>query len=346
MRLFKIGKDAQFVEFAEEDFKDEHEEQVMESWLENNQDSIVEDGRLLVIGRQVTTNLNTFIDLLAIDRKGSLAVVELKRDRTPRDTLAQALEYASFVEHLSYDDIESILQEYLGDENVSLSEYHRSVFELDSSEAVSFNKDQRIVIVGQCVTSTIRQTANFLRRKGIKVTCVEFKYFKTDSDEEILSCEIVVGQELAGAKKVTTSTLPKVNRSKFLGDVSGFGKPIFEALLGLADSHRMPIHWGSKGFSINVDVGGSHVALCYCYPPDCVFRESIYLGFDSIGRKVKSSTGIVEDFRSRFNNTGLFQPAGIGLKFVINRNLTQDEIDSLAQLFLQLGETVIKTGLA
>jgi len=36
----------------------------------------------------VTTNLNTFIDLLGIDEIGNTVVIELKRDKTPRETLA------------------------------------------------------------------------------------------------------------------------------------------------------------------------------------------------------------------------------------------------------------------
>ncbi len=59
--------------------------------------NILEDGNLLIIGRQVTTKFDGIIDLLGIDRQGDLVVLELKRDRTPRETLAQVLEYASFV---------------------------------------------------------------------------------------------------------------------------------------------------------------------------------------------------------------------------------------------------------
>ena len=61
------------------------------SWLEKNPESIVEDGALLIIGRQIATNLGSYIDLLALDREGNTAILELKRDRTPRDTIAQAL---------------------------------------------------------------------------------------------------------------------------------------------------------------------------------------------------------------------------------------------------------------
>jgi hypothetical protein len=71
------------------------------------------------------------------------------------------------VEKLDTDQLEEILQRYVNDEAPNLASYHRNRFELASDEAVSFNKEQRIVLVGQRITGKIRQTASFLRRKGM-----------------------------------------------------------------------------------------------------------------------------------------------------------------------------------
>src|SRR5262245_8169719 len=60
---------------------------------------------LMVIGRQVTTAFGKRIDLLAIDGEGNLVVVELKRDRTPREIVAQVLDYGSWVVDLGYADV-------------------------------------------------------------------------------------------------------------------------------------------------------------------------------------------------------------------------------------------------
>ena len=48
---------------------------------------------LLLIGRQVFTEFGKKIDLLAINAQGDLYMIELKKDRTPREVVAQALEY-------------------------------------------------------------------------------------------------------------------------------------------------------------------------------------------------------------------------------------------------------------
>ena len=49
----------------------------------------------MLIGRQEHTGLGGRIDLLAIAPDASLVLIELKRNRTPREIVAQALDYAS-----------------------------------------------------------------------------------------------------------------------------------------------------------------------------------------------------------------------------------------------------------
>ena len=163
MRVFGIEPEGKCKEYVQTPFQVQHEAAMLENWLESTPDGIVEDGTLLIIGRQVSTNLGRVIDLLALDRRGDVVVIELTRDRTPRDPLAQALEYVSFVEPLDTEPREAILRLYLHDDSLSLAAYHREPFELASDEAVACNKDQRIVIVGQQVTNEIGQTVPFLR---------------------------------------------------------------------------------------------------------------------------------------------------------------------------------------
>lgn len=62
----------------------------------------------MLIGRQEITTHGGRIDLLAIAPDGALVLVELKRDRTPREIVAQALDYASWVAELTADRIVQI----------------------------------------------------------------------------------------------------------------------------------------------------------------------------------------------------------------------------------------------
>lgn len=348
MRLFEIEADGAFKEYVKTPFQSNHEEPVLEGWLESNPDGIVEDGKLLIVGRQVTTNLGSIVDLLAIDRQGDVVVLELKRDRTPRETLAQALEYASFIEALDWKQLEDILRSYINDEAVNLVEYHRRYFDLGADEAVSFNKDQRIVIIGQTITDEIRQTSTFLRKKGLRVSCVEFSFFEAAGGARMLSHDIVVGKEPLGTSRISSGSLPIVSKGEFLESLDEHGKLVFKRILESAESHSYPVHWGTKGFSLNVDMDGTHVVVCFGYPPNSVYKQSIYtamLGRGGLLSKVDVSEEFAQDMLSAAQETGLFQQAGRELKCVINRAFSESEIASLLRWVEEVAHTIKKRGL-
>ena len=54
----------------------------------------------LLLGKEVKTDHGGRIDILAMDGDGGLVIIELKRDRTPRELVAQVLDYASWVRRL------------------------------------------------------------------------------------------------------------------------------------------------------------------------------------------------------------------------------------------------------
>lgn len=82
----------------------------MEKWL--IQDISILSINLAVIGSQVTTPFGKKIDILAINSVGELVIVELKRDKTYREVVAQALDYATWIKELGYDDLNTILNKY------------------------------------------------------------------------------------------------------------------------------------------------------------------------------------------------------------------------------------------
>lgn len=62
------------------------------------------------------------MNLLGLDVDGNLVLIELKRDRTPREIVAQVLDYASWVAALKTPQIHEIARTYL---NKSLTDAFR-----------------------------------------------------------------------------------------------------------------------------------------------------------------------------------------------------------------------------
>ena len=77
----------------------------LETWIESNPTIIGQ--RLAIIGRQVQTRSGP-LDLLGVDDSGNMVIVELKRDKLPREALAQAIDYASDVATCKYLKIGNI----------------------------------------------------------------------------------------------------------------------------------------------------------------------------------------------------------------------------------------------
>ena len=329
-------------------FEVDHEESVLEQWLESNPDKILKGGRILIIGRQVRTDLGGFIDLLGVDREGNVVIIELKRDRTPRDAVAQALEYAAFAARLDVDALEGILQVHEQDESLKLGDCHRECFSVGQSEAVAFNKDRHIVVVGQQVTPAIWQTASFLGSKGIRVTCVEFTFFKAAEGGRLLSQEIVVGTEHAKPRPVVSEPLPVVSEDDFLRVCDEHGKAVFSKILKWARSGSMSINWGTKGFSVGVDVDERRVLVCYAYPPAAVFKQTLYTALhrrSGIRRKTNVPAEAIDRLRHEAEATGLFAPAGHELKCLIDRAFTDDEVEKLVAYCASVKQAIEEHGL-
>jgi hypothetical protein len=345
MRLFTINKDGNMIPYKIFNYKESHIEFDLEDLLENNPEHLFEDSKILIIGRQITTNLNTSIDLLGLDKFGNTVVIELKRDKTPRETIAQLLEYASFVEKLDYSQLNAILQEYSGEEN-NLEEYHRQYFESDTDEKISYNKSTKLIIVAQEISKEIRQTALFLREKGLDIYCASFKYFKTKNGEEIISLEFIVGEEEFIREKVQTASLPKINEEQFLNSLDENGKDVFKKIFDFGKKNNLLYRWGSKGFSLNVGIDNEFVTLLFGYPPNSVFKQSIYTEFEMISKKVNNSEEIVDFYKTQIKAFGYFKDAGLSSKWIINKSYSEEEIkkfiDILKKIILKIKENGLK----
>jgi translation initiation factor 2 beta subunit (eIF-2beta)/eIF-5 len=344
MKLFTIDKNGKLIPYKEYHFKDSKREEDLEVLLENNPEYFFEESKVLIIGRQVTTNLNTFIDLLGIDKTGNTVVVELKRGKTPRETVAQLLEYASFIENLDYSQLNEIYRDYSGEES-SLEDYHQQYFQNETDEKVSFNKSTRLIIVAQEISKEIRQTALFLRKKGIDVYCMEFKYFETKSGEEIISSDFVVGEEEFIRQKVQSASLPKVDEKQFLNSLDKRGLEVFQQIFEFAKQKGLMLRWGSKGFSLNVELDTGFVGLFFGYPPSSVFKQSIYTGFEEITKKVNNPEEIIEFYKKHLENLGYFVKAKSNLKWLIDKEYSENDVKQFLSIIKEVISKIKERGL-
>ncbi len=133
---------------------------------------------LLVIGRQVRTGYGGFIDLLGLDADGRVHVLELKRDRTPRDVVAQALDYGSWARGLGLDDLEQIYLDHQ-DGETGLGEAFAEQFSSPLPDVV--NADQQFTIIASELDPTSDRIVEFLADSyGVPINAVFFRHFRDD----------------------------------------------------------------------------------------------------------------------------------------------------------------------
>lgn len=138
---------------------------------------------MLIIGRQVLTAHGGFIDLLALDETAAVHVIELKRDKTPRDVTAQALDYGSWVSTLSRADIHAIFEAYRP--GVALEEAFAERFDEILPEEV--NASQVLTIVAASVDAATERIVRFLNEDfGVPINVVFFRHF-TDNGASYLA---------------------------------------------------------------------------------------------------------------------------------------------------------------
>jgi len=340
MKLFTIDKDGKLIQFEEQSFAEENREIDLEILLEKNPEYFLENSKVLIIGRQVTTNLNTFIDLLGIDKDGNTVVIELKREKTPRDTIAQILEYASFVEFLDYEQLNGIYQDYSGDE-MSLEEYHQQFFQNNGDTNVAFNKSSKLMIVAQNISTGIKQTALYLRKKGIDIYCMEFKYFLNKAKERMISSDYVVGEdELIKSEKIKSAELPKVDEKQFITSLNKYGETAFKEIFNFAKENSLIFRWGSKGFSLNLPIVGGFVGLCFGYPPTSVFRQSIYTGFEEIRKKVSNHEKIISFYKEQIESMDCFVLAKSNYKWIIDESYRNNDMEKYLTILKQIIEQI------
>jgi hypothetical protein len=156
-------------------------EERLENWLAD--DIGILDENLLVIGRQVSTSFGGFIDLLCIDSQGDLIILELKRYRTARDVVAQALDYASWVVELSCEQISEIAAQHL---KRPLEEAFRERFETELPQVL--NNNHRIIVVASKIDPSSERIIGYLSsRYGVSINAVTFQYFRSSENGELLT---------------------------------------------------------------------------------------------------------------------------------------------------------------
>lgn len=196
--MFRINENSNNLEairkvtFKELGFK---ERDHLQEWIRKNPNCLEED--LLIIQKEFSgfNDTNERLDLLALDKKGNLVIIENKLDDSGRDVTWQVLKYASYCSSLDYSNIISIFNDYLS--TVRSSENALDIledfFETDDfEEIISSSSIQRIIMVSGTYRKEVTSTVLWLiNNYGLRIQCYKATPYKM-GEEAFVNFEQVI----------------------------------------------------------------------------------------------------------------------------------------------------------
>ncbi|MEJ8472852.1 hypothetical protein [Roseibium algae] len=163
-------------------------EALIEGWVKDNPRLVGING--IIIGQQVTIENRGRIDLLAMNKEGDLIVIELKRDRTPRDIIAQVLDYASWVASQTTRDIHVLCLKQNGR---SLEEVYRERF--STSPPDTLNAAHQMMVVASSMDETTKRIIEYLSEEhGVGINVFFFNIFE-QGGTQFLTTDTLLQQE-------------------------------------------------------------------------------------------------------------------------------------------------------
>jgi hypothetical protein len=175
-------------------------EQRLEDWIAADPTVLGLD--VILIGRQVQTGYGGRNDLLAMDREGYLTIIELKRNGTPREIVAQILDYASWVRQISAKEVQDLATSYRGK---SLSILFREYFDAPLPEQL--NSDHNLIIVAGSLDLSSQRIVEYLAQSGISINTALFNFFD-DEGQEYLTADWLMDQQEVQDRSESKTKIP------------------------------------------------------------------------------------------------------------------------------------------
>lgn len=200
-------------------------ERDLEQWIEQDP-SLLEQG-LVIVGRQLMLDAGR-LDLLALDPQGRWVLIELKRERLRRETVAQAVDYASCLDRLDANWLRERCNAYLAS-RASACTLDGLLEERGQSLGGQEERlDLVIYLVGTGADVGLERMAGYLQDRGnIALRIVTFAVFQDACGNVLLEREIhEESREIAPPRQQASRPQATADGVLALADANGVGAAV------------------------------------------------------------------------------------------------------------------------
>jgi hypothetical protein len=331
---------------------------------------------LIPVSREVPVKSGS-IDALYVTPEGKICVVETKLWRNPeahRSVVAQIIDYAKDLSKMSFDSFcESVTKNKSSDSKKIFFKKIKEKFPNINEIRLQQNIQDALphgrfllIIVGDEIfpeVAFLTESISSAPHLEFNIALAELRFYRSqdDQDHQLLVVPQIVGESkpqvravvrvLYEEKKPEVTVTPieppeeiKLNEESLMKTLNQEGQEVFKEILKLSETHGFPIHWGTTGFTLNIDLDGKHVALCYGYGKKAWFGQSFYTSFADILRKVENGREIVLTFREKFVRMKIFSETGKELTFKFKKKISIEQITELVGILVELAKAIESNG--
>lgn len=143
-------------------------------------DLLFEDARVMPISQE--RPFQSEADIYALNEKGELIIIELKRSAAGEDAVQQALRYAQEAGQWSYSKLQSKYNKYINS-GTDLTLAHKEAFGLEQPlEAKELNKKQHLWIIGGAADENLINAIDYWKRNGISIEFLPYRIFEINGE--------------------------------------------------------------------------------------------------------------------------------------------------------------------
>ncbi len=254
----------------------------IQEWIRRHPKILGED--LLI----VSTEFDRFkgsrdrLDLLAVDRKGNLVVVELKRNPFADYADLQSIRYAAMVSTMTIEQLLPYYTDYherYTGERLSEEELRDKIAEfVELEEFEELSSQPRVILCSEDFSQEISTTVLWLRGFGLDITCVRLTPHRLEEDKIILVPEKII------PLKETEQYVVGVQEKEEKRQESAKGKPAatLEELCAMADRNGT-----GEGFRAILEAADKHPVglrkwpLCLSFTPPSNRNNTLFVVYPS-----------------------------------------------------------------
>jgi len=174
----------------------------IEKWIENYPAILGEELLVVTTEYDQFDKTNDRLDILAVDKKGKLVIIELKRDMAPSSVELQAIKYAAFCSNLALEDVVEIYSDFESSKGKKIDheQAEKQIREfIENDEFKDFDDQPRIILVAQEFRPDTTSSILWLRSFSVDIECVKL---------EAYSIKDSAGKESIGIKPAIIIPLP------------------------------------------------------------------------------------------------------------------------------------------